>query len=174
MPPYAEGEGAGGGGKPNSWGRVDIDGSVIEEGFGEYGEDTSENRCGCGGRFGVCRVSPRDIERDISASMDRACEFPVDGTFPCWSAIFLLFLWSVLFSDDLWSIALLAGSGEGEAGGVRVGGCSCQLRWTQSAQNHCLLSLYSEPGGVHSSWKHLLHVLQGTRVLGPALRHFMQ
>lgn len=51
---------------------MDIDGSVIEEGLGEYGEETSENRCGCGGRLVACRVSPRDIERDISASMDRA------------------------------------------------------------------------------------------------------
>lgn len=129
---------------------MDIDGSVIEEGLGEYGEDTSEYRCGCEGRFGGCRVSPRDIERDISASIERACEFPVGGTFPCWSGIFLLFgIW--LFSDELRSIAAVAGSGEGEAGGVRVGGCSCQLRWTQTAQNHCLRSLYSDPGGVHSS-----------------------
>ena len=64
---------------------MDIDGRVIiEEGLGEYGEDDSENRCGWEGKVGVCRVSPRDIEREISASMDRACEFPGGvGTFPC-------------------------------------------------------------------------------------------
>ena len=55
----------------------------MEEGLGEYGEDTSVNRCGCEGGFGGCRVSPRDIERDISARMDRACESPAGGTFPC-------------------------------------------------------------------------------------------
>lgn len=83
--PWADGDGAGGG-RPNSCarpGRVDIDGSVMEEGLGEYGEDTSVNRCGCEGGFGGCRVSPRDIERDISARMDRACESPAGGTFPC-------------------------------------------------------------------------------------------
>lgn len=113
---------------------------MIEDGLGEYGEDTSGNRCGCEAVFGGCRVSPRDMERDISASMDRACESPVGCTFPCWSGICLLF--SIrLCSEDLRSTAVLVGSGEGEAGGVNVGGCVCQLRLTQTAQNNCLVSL---------------------------------